>query len=443
MDHTGDGSSLATKLAFIRERSKMDPKRRWTTLAYLLNEANLKDCFYELKRTAAPGVDQVTMQEYEERLDDHLADLVRRLKQKSYRPQPVRRVYIPKDQHQPRPLGIPTVEDKIVHIAISRILEAIWEADFLEVSYGFRPGRGAHQALTQLDRIIMSEPIEAVVDMDIEKFFDTVDQTWLLECLKQRIADPTFLRLIVRFFKAGVMEDGQWQETERGVPQGAVLSPVLSNIYLHYILDLWFEKQVKSGLVGKAHLIRYADDFVVCFEREAEAHRFAQQLKERLAKFGLKIAEAKSRVLRFGRHPWVEAQRTGEKMASFDFLGFTHYGEKTRRGCFKLGRKTSRKKLRQKLVALNQWFRAVRNACPLPEWWATLAAKLRGHYQYYGISGNMPALRVFFREAVRLAQKWINRRSQRRRYRGARFWRFLEHHPLPPPRIVHRIYQFV
>jgi group II intron reverse transcriptase/maturase len=421
----------------------MEPKRRWTTLAYLLNDANLKDCFYELKRTAAPGVDQVTMQEYEERLDDQLADLVRRLKQKSYRPQPVRRVYIPKDHHQQRPLGIPTVEDKIVQMAITKILEAIWEADFLAVSYGFRPGRGAHQALTQLDRIIMSEPIEAVVDMDIEKFFDTVDQTWLLECLKQRIADPTFLRLIVRFFKAGVMEEGQWQETERGVPQGAVLSPVLSNIYLHYILDLWFERQVKKGLVGKAHLIRYADDFVVCFEREEEAHQFAQQLKERLAKFGLKLAEAKSRVLRFGRQPWLEAQGRGEKMASFDFLGFTHYGEKTRRGYFKLGRKTSGKKRRQKLVALNQWFRAVRNACPLPEWWATLAAKLRGHYQYYGMSGNMPALRVFFREAVRLAQKWINRRSQRRRYRGARFWRWLEHHPLPPPRIVHRIYQFV
>jgi len=443
MDHTRDGETMATKLAFIRERSKMEPKRRWTTLIHLLSEANLKECFYQLKGTAAPGVDQMTMQAYEEHLDEHLAELVRRLKQKSYRPQPVRRVYIPKDQHQKRPLGIPTVEDKIVQMAISRILEAIWETDFLEVSYGFRPGRGAHQALEQLDRIIMTEPIEAVVDMDIEKFFDTVDQTWLLECLKQRIADPNFLRLIVRFFKAGVMEDGHWQETERGVPQGAVLSPVLSNIYLHYILDRWWEKQVKKRLVGKAHLIRYADDFVVCFERAEEAHQFAQQLKERLAKFGPKIAEAKSRVLRFGRHPWVEAQRTGQKMASFDFLGFTHYGEKTRRGYFKLGRKTSRKKLRQKLVALNQWFRAVRNACPLSEWWATLAAKLRGHYQYYGISGNMPALRVFFREAVRLAQKWINRRSQRRGYRGPRFWRFLDHHPLPPPRIVHRIYQVV
>jgi group II intron reverse transcriptase/maturase len=247
---------METKLAFIRERTRQELKRRWTTLVHLLNEANLKDCFYELKRAAAPGVDGVTMQEYEERLDENLADLVRRLKQKSYRPQPVRRVYIPKDQNQKRPLGIPAVEDKIVQMAISQILEAIWEEDFLAVSYGFRPGRSAHQALERLDRIIMTEPIRAVVDMDIEKFFDTVDQTWLLECLKQRIADPNLLRLIVRFFKAGVMEDGHWQGTERGVPQGAGLSPVLANIYLHYILDLWFEKQVKKHLTGRTHLIR-------------------------------------------------------------------------------------------------------------------------------------------------------------------------------------------
>jgi group II intron reverse transcriptase/maturase len=434
---------MDTKLAFIRERTKQDPKRRWTTLVHHLNEANLKECFYELKRTAAPGIDGVTIEEYEERLDENLANLVRRLKQKAYRPQPVRRVYIPKDHNQSRPLGIPTVEDKIVQMAIKKILEAIWEGDFLDGSYGFRPRRSAHQAVERLDRILMTEPIQAVVDMDIEKFFDTVDQTWLLECLKQRIADPNLLRLIVRFFKAGVMEDGEWQETERGTPQGAILSPLLANIYLHYILDLWFEKQVKKELKGQAHLIRYADDFVVCFEREEEARRFAEQLKERLAKFGLKIAEAKSRVLRFGRQPWYEAQRTGQKMASFDFLGFTHYGEKTRRGGFKLGRKTSRKKFRQKLVALNQWLKAVRNAKPLAEWWATLVQKLRGHYQYYGISGNRRSLRAFYREALRLARKWINRRSQRRSYWGERFWRFLQHHPLPEPRMVHRIYQFV
>jgi group II intron reverse transcriptase/maturase len=434
---------METKLAFIRERSRQDPKRRWTTLVHLLNEANLKECFYELKRAAAPGIDGVTLQQYEERLDENLAELVRRLKQKSYRPQPVRRAYIPKDQNQKRPLGIPTVEDKIVQMAITKILEAIWEQDFLDVSYGFRPGRSAHQALIRLDQIIMMEPIQAVVDMDIEKFFDTVDQRWLLECLKQRIADPNLLRLIVRFFKAGVMEEGQWQETERGVPQGGVLSPVLANIYLHYVLDLWFEKSVKRALKGVAFLTRYADDFVVGFEREDEAQRFAEQLKERLAKCGLKIAEAKSRVLRFGRTPWYEAQRTGQPMASFDFLGFTHYGEKTRRGFFKLGRKTSRKKFRQKLVALNQWLRAVRNARPLEEWWEILKQKLRGHYQYYGISGNMRSLRAFLREAVRLAYKWINRRSQRRSYNWEQFRRLLHHRPLPEPRIVHQIYRLV
>jgi hypothetical protein len=209
------------------------------------------------------------------------------------------------------------------------------------------------------------------------------------------------------------------------------------------VLDLWFEKSVKRALKGVAFLTRYADDFVVGFEREDEAQRFAEQLKERLAKCGLKIAEAKSRVLRFGRTPWYEAQRTGQPMASFDFLGFTHYGEKTRRGFFKLGRKTSRKKFRQKLVALNQWLRAVRNARPLEEWWEILKQKLRGHYQYYGISGNMRSLRAFLREAVRLAYKWINRRSQRRSYNWEQFRRLLHHRPLPEPRIVHQIYRLV
>ena len=431
---------MRTKLMSLAQRARREPKCKFVSLAHLLTEDFLKGCYWELKRDKASGVDGVTDKQYELRLEENIKDLVSRLKGKRYKPQPVRRVYIPKSDGSKRGLGIPTVEDKIVQMGIKKILEAIFEVEFLEVSYGFRPKRSCHDALEVIDKTIMTKPVNVIVDMDVEKFFDNIDRKWLMECLKQKIKDPSLLRLIVRFLKAGVMEEGKFIETGKGTPQGGVLSPILANIYLHYILDLWFEKRVKKELKGFARLIRYADDFIVCFERDKEAKEFGEALKQRLGKFGLRVAQGKSRIIEFGRDVWQKAKKEEKKVATFDFLGFTHYCDKSRKGKFKLGRKTARKKFAQKTKELNQWLKKVRNLVELKEWWQVLRLKLLGHYRYYGISGNMPALRAYYTQTLRLAHKWINRRSQKKSYNWQQFLKFVKYNPLPLPKIYHSTY---
>jgi len=380
------------------------------------------------------------VEDYEANLEENLKDLVERLKTKRYRPQPVRRVYIPKPKGGKRPLGIPTVEDKLVQMALKKILEAIFEVDFLDVSFGFRPNRNCHQALDALDKAVMTKPINYIVDMDIEKFFDTVDHEWLMRFLRMRIADPNILRLIGRFLRAGVMEEGRYSQIDKGTPQGGVLSPLLANIYLHFCLDLWFEKVVKKRNSGFCQLIRYADDFVVCFQKVADARAFGKDLRERLNKFGLRVSEEKSRIIPFGRYPYYSAREEDKRLATFDFLGFTHYSTETRRGYFKLGRKTSKAKFRQRIKELNQWLKDVRNQVELKQWWEVLRLKLIAHFRYYGISGNMPEMRAFYKRAIRLAFKWINRRSQKKSYNWAQFRRFLHFNPLPVPKIYHLTY---
>jgi len=435
-----DGRGVSTKLSVITLRAREDPKCKFTSLAHLLTADFLKECFWELKRDKAPGIDGVTWGEYEENLDENVEDLVVRLKAKRYRPQPVKRVYIPKPNGDRRPLGIPAIEDKIVQLAIKKILEAIFEEDFIDVSYGFRPSRSCHDALDMIDKTIMTQPVNYVVDMDIAKFFDTVDHEWLMRCLKQRIVDPSLLRLIARFLRSGVMEEGKYLETDKGTPQGGILSPMLANIYLHYVLDLWFERAVKKRLTGFAQLVRYADDFIVCFQYGDEARAFGEALKKRLAKFGLAISEEKSRIIEFGRYACQRARKQGKKCATFDFLGFTHFCDKTRNGNFKVGRKTSSKKFRQKMKDMNQWLKRVRNRVKLKDWWQVLMQKLVGHYQYYGLSGNFKGLQSYYTHTVRLAFKWINRRSQKRSYNWQQFNRFLSFNPLPKPKIYHLTY---
>lgn len=447
--HAEAGSSVETRLGILTEKARANPKLRFTSLAHYLNEDLLKGCFEEIRRKKAPGgrdkapgVDGLGVEEYGENLEANLKGLVVRMKAKAYRPQAVRRVYIPKPDGKQRPLGIPAVEDRVVQLGIAKILSAIFEADFLENSYGFRPHRNPHQALGEMDRAIMTKPVNYVVDMDIEKFFDSVPHDWLMKCLGVRISDPSLMKLVARFLKSGVVEEGKLEATEVGTPQGGNLSPVLSNIFLHYVLDLWIEKKVRPTLKGYSNYCRFADDFVVCFERRDEAEAFGAHLRERLEKFGLKVSEKKSRIVEFGRTAWKQCRQGGGKVETFDFLGFTHYCDKTRKGAFKLGRKTNSRKLRAKLTAANLWLKSIRNVSKLSVWWPVFRSKLRGHYNYFGVSGNMRELKTFQGKTTRMAFKWINRRSQKKSFTWEEFLRFLRWHPLPQPRIIHNLYAF-
>jgi group II intron reverse transcriptase/maturase len=349
------GQPMETVLARLTEIAKGNPNTRFTSLAHYLNEDFLKACYEELKTNRATGVDRVTVEEYGKNLNQNIRSLVERMKKWSYRPQPVRRAYISKSDGSLRGLGVPSTEDKIVQIGISKILMAIYEGLFLETSWGFRPKRSAHQALDRVDKAIMTQPVQWVVDMDIEKFFDTVSHYWMLECLKLRIADSSLLRLIARFLKAGVMEQGSYLETDIGTPQGGNLSPVLSNIFLHYVLDIWFERKIRPTLKGYAQLTRFADDFIAVFQQEQEAQVFGQQLRNRLAVFGLKIKESKSAVVEFGRQVWRKAKGSGTKPDTFDFLGFTHFCSTTRRGFFKGSNGVRLYGLMDLLVARRSW----------------------------------------------------------------------------------------
>lgn len=429
-----------TKLALITERARREPNCQFTSLAHLLDEEFLADCYHRLGRDRASGVDGVTWSEYGEHLEENLRDLVARMKGKRYKPLPAKRVYIPKDEHSQRPLGLPALEDKIVQVGIAKILEAIYEADFLDCSYGFRPGRGCHQALNAVDKTIMTQPVNHLIDADIKGFFDNVSHSWLMKFLQVRIKDPSLLLLIQRFLKAGYLEAGQIVATEQGTPQGGNLSPTLSNVFLHYVLDLWFEKQLKRQVRGVCFLVRYADDFACMVQYQDDAQNMLQALRERFTQFDLALHPEKTRVISFGRYERQNAQRQKRRANTFDFLGFTHYCGTSRRGKFIVGRQTSRKKFRKKCQELRVWLKAVRNVIPVQEWWPVLKAKLMGHYQYYGVSGNMRGIARFYRIALRLVLKWLNRRSQRKSFSWDGFLTYLGHYPLPRPRIVHNLY---
>jgi len=431
---------LETKLNLITKHAAEDRRFKFTSLAHLLNEESLKECFRRLKRNKAPGVDKVTYEEYEKYLNTNVAKLVQRMKAGKYYPQPVKRAYIPKGEGKTRPLGIPALEDKIVQMGVTRILNAIFEPNFLDCSYGFRPGRSCHQALKQLDHTIMTKPVNHLIDADIRGFFDNVDHDWLMRMLEEKIADKNFLRIIKKFLKAGVMEEGRLIPTDEGTPQGGLCSPTLSNIYLHYVLDLWVEKVIKRSVRGFVELVRYCDDFVIAVQYKEEAERILNLLEARLNKFGLDLSKEKTRLIEFGRYARANAKRKGKKPDTFDFLGFTHFCDQTRKGYFKLGRKTRRKKFNEKLKEMNVWLKAVRNMVEIKDWWKVLAAKIRGHYEYYGISGNYASLRAFYGRTCKLVFKWINRRSQKKDMNWKQFMDYLKRFPLPKPEIKHNIY---
>ena len=431
-----DRERAPTQVERIGQRAKEKKGERFDNLLSALKVPLLTEVYQRLRRSAAPGVDGVTWAEYGEHLDARLLDLQDRLHRGSYHPQPVRRVHIPKGDGSTRPLGIPALEDKIVQQAVRRVLEPIYERTFLGFSYGFRPGRSPHDALNALAEAI-SRKVNWVLDADIRSFFDTIDHGWMQKFIEHRIADRRMVRLLMKLLHAGVMEDGELREVEEGTPQGGSASPLLANIYLHYALDLWAQQWRKRHARGEMYIVRYADDFVMGFQHEQDAHAMREALAVRLAAFGLELHPEKTRVLRFGRFAHEKSEREGlRRPATFDFLGFTHIAGHDRWGAFQLRRRTSRKKRRAKLASLREEIRRRRHQ-PVPAQLAWLSSMLRGHYRYYGVPTNSRALRSF-RERVR--QSWHNqlqRRSQRASWGADQHAAFARRFPLPLPQIHH------
>lgn len=432
---------METKLARIAQIAKERPREQFTSLAHLLDVEMLRKCHKELSGNKAVGIDEVTKAQYEENLAENLEKLHESLKMMTYKPQAVRRVYIPKPgSSKKRPLGIPAYEDKIVQLAVSKILSVIYEQDFTNSSYGFRPGLSAHDALRELNNTIMSRKINWVVDADIAGFFDHVDHRWMMKCLEVRIKDSNLLRIIARMLKGGIMEEGEARASFEGTPQGGVISPILANVYLHYVLDLWFDKVVKKRFQGSAYIIRYSDDFVCCFQHESEARNFYQMLTQRLAKFNLSIAPDKSKIIEFGLFAPRNAKRQGKsKPETFDFLGFTHYCSQSRNGKFRVKRKTSKKKFKAAILRMKQWIRNNRTI-PVTKLIENIKPKLTGHYRYYGITDNGAMLSRFRYEVLKLLFKWTNRRSQRNSYTWDNYLLLLKANPLPAPKIYVSIF---
>ncbi len=420
--------------------AKDNKSKAFISLAHHLNEEMLKDCYYKLARNKAVGIDKVSWQEYEKDLDENLKSLVERLKKKKFKPLPSKRVYIPKGNGETRPLGISTIENKIVESGIRRILESIYESDFHNCSYGFRPKRNAHQALNEIDTIIMTQRVSHVVEADIKGFFDNVNHDMLMEFIKLRVKDRSLLLLIEKFLKAGYVDNNLLVKTDKGTPQGSILSPLLANIFLHYVLDSWFTTTVKQHVKGFCELVRYADDFVIMVQYQNEAVRIKKALENRFNRYELTLHPDKTRIFSFGRFERGNSKNQNRKANTFDFLGFTHFCDISIKGYFKVGRKTAMKKFRAKIKEMNIWLKQIRNFIPTKEWWQILKAKLRGHFEYFGVSGNAPSIKQFNRLVIKLVHKWLNRRSQKKSMSWNKLYNYLALYPLPKPKLKHNFY---
>lgn len=412
---------MITQAEGIRTRSAK--YSRVQNLMHVVNEETLMSEHRKQNRRKATGVDGISKDQFDENAVANIGELVRRMRKFEYKPKPAKRVYIPKANGKLRPLGLPSYEDKLVQGVMAGVLNEVYEERFLDCSYGFREKRSAHDVVKYINQTIMRKKVNYVLEADIKGFFDNVDHDWLIRFLEHDIDDKNFLRYIKRFLKSGVMEGTELKESDRGTPQGGLISPVLANVYLHYVLDLWFDKGVKPKLKGEAYYVRYADDFLILFQYENEAQQVMQALKPRLGKFSLEVAEEKTRILPIGRFKGTKED--------FDFLGFTFYNTKTRAGKYRLGVRTSSKKLKAKKQTAKAWLQT-RLTKPLAETMKVIAAALRGHCNYYGVNGNFHAIQNFWKYLKYAAYRMLNRRDQKGRFKYKKYLRVWDYYVAEP-----------
>jgi RNA-directed DNA polymerase len=429
---------MSTELRKVAERAKREPAGRFHSLAHLIDVELLAGAFARLRNDAAVGVDGITKEHYGQELESNLKYLHERLRTKRYRHQPIQRVHIPKEKGRTRPIGISTIEDKVVQNALRTVLEAVYEQDFLDCSYGFRPGRSAHDAVRALTRAVDVGEANWILEFDIASFFDSVSRSHLSQMLQRRVADGSMLRLVGKCLHVGVLDGEEFSEPSVGTVQGSTLSPLLGNVYLHHVLDLWFAEEVKPRLRGKAILVRYADDGCFGFERQDDAQRVMAVLSQRLERFGLTLHPQKTRLLDFRRPP--RSRGEGRSPTTFDFLGFCWYWRRTRTGSWTVACKTRRARLMRAIRAVYEWCRDHRHL-PVSEQHASLVRRVQGHFNYFGVNGNGPSLRRFHNRVWCSWYKWLNRRSQRARLTWKRYKDLLRDFPLPMPRIVVRIWR--
>lgn len=412
--------------------------KRVQTLMHYVNKDNLISEHVQQKEGKAPGIDGITKEIYGKDLEVNINKLLESMKEFNYKPKPVRRTYIPKvGSNKKRPLGIPSYEDKLVQGVMRKVLDEIYEHQFYDFSYGFRKRKNAHKAIKEINNYIMTQPVNYVVDADIKSFFDNVDHDWLMKFLSESIQDKNFLRYIKRFLKSGIVEELKFYESDKGTPQGGLVSPVLANVYLHYVLDMWFSEVVTKHCKGKAEIIRYADDFTCFFQYELDANRFYESLKKRLSKFGLELSDDKTKTIEFGR--FAKENSKDGKTESFDFLGFTHINGKTRKGAYRLILRSSEKKLKSKRKVVKEWLRKNMHGQPAKVI-KRLNRKLVGHYAYYGVSGNYKGLSKFYKYVIDTFYKTLRRRSQRSWLNKRRYRMLLDKFPIAKPRIYVNIW---
>lgn len=427
---------MSTTLSRIADLAQENKDLQFTSIAHLLTIGALHIAFYSLRKDASAGVDKVTWVGYEAEVSENLAKLYDRLKKGEYRAEPLRRVYIPKEDGKQRPISIPSLEDKIVQRATVELLNAIYEQDFLRCSYGCRPRRGAHDALNEVWRDIATRGITWVLEADICAYFDSIVREQLMGMIEKRVGDRSILRLIGKWLNVGVIDNGRLLVTETGTGQGQVISPLLANIYLHYVLDEWFEKEVRPRLRGEAYEIRYVDDFILCFQYREDAERVLAVLSKRFAKYGLTLHPEKTRLIAFGRTALINWAKGGPKPETFDFLGFTHICARSRQGKFTIHIRTRKKRLSRSMKALSEWCRKYRHQ-PVERQCATLNRKLQGHYAYYGRPTNFSSLWQFYRGARKAWKKWLNRRTRGKTLTWDDYASLLRHNPLLRPYIAH------